>query len=158
LATARFSRCKPDEGRAAGTFGRVKRRAAGPLQPTFLITRDGDVELFKTRTEVTYWVEAVDVEAGEYTGCFSIEGELLHLAVDDGRVDIKASGIFDPEGLSSQLRLLAERNGYRGDDPDPRLVADEVFADEWNRRSPRWPNWLDRRLHGSGPPRVDPRS
>jgi len=130
-------------------------RPEPPLDPTFLITRDGDVELFKTPQEAAGWVEAVDVEDGEYTDCFRVNGERLELDIFKEEVHVRPTGTYDAAFLSQRLAELAERNAYTGDAPDPRTVANEVFAHQWKRRWPRWPKSLDRHLHGDGPPRID---
>jgi hypothetical protein len=124
------------------------------LQPTFVITRDGDVDLYKTVADAASYMEAVDVRDGEYEAAFSLNGELLEIVLDEDRVSLVATGTNDLPTLRDRLRALAERNGYSGEDPDPRGVANEVFANQWRARWPRWPKWLDRRLHGDGPPHI----
>lgn len=124
------------------------------LQPTFVITRDGDVDLYKAVAQAESYMEAVDVRDGHYEAAFSLTGERLEIVLDEDRVGLIATGTTDLPHLRERLRTLAERNGYSGDDPDPRLVANQAFANEWRTRWPRWPTWLDRRLHGEGPPRV----
>ena len=124
------------------------------LEPTFVFTKDGDVQLFTSVEEAARSVEAVDVMDGEYAAFFAVDGERLHPEVDGRRVRLRRTGARDVDALSHQLRAVAQRNGYEGDDPDPRVVANEVFANQWHSRSLRWPKWLDRRLHGDGPPTV----
>lgn len=118
------------------------------LRPMFVITRDGDVDLYKTAAEAASSMEAIDVHDGEYEAAFSVTGERFEIVVEDDRVDLVRTGTSDLPNLRERLRALAERNGYSGDDPDPRVVANEVFANQWRTRWPRWPKWLDRRLHG----------
>ena len=120
----------------------------------FVIARDGDVHLFKTVSAAAGWVEAIDVEDGEYVGFYRLDGERLDVSVNDDVVRLEPSGVRDVAELSATLRSLAERNGYTGDDPDPVAVANEVFANEWLNRWPRRPKWLDRRLHGNSPPTI----
>jgi len=132
------------------------KRPESPLDPTFLITRDGDVELFKTPQEAAEWVEAVDVVDGEYTDCFRMSGERLEFNIVKDEVQLRPTGAYDAAFLSQRLRELAARNDYTGDAPDPLTVVNEVFANQWKRRWPRWPKSLDRRLHGDGPARIDP--
>lgn len=124
------------------------------LQPTFVITRDGDVYLYKTVARASSGMEAIDVRDGEYEGAFGIDGERLEILTDGHGVRLEATGRYDLPRLQDRLRALAERNGYSGDNPDPRAVANEVFANQWQARWPRWPRWLDQRLHDDGPPRV----
>ncbi|MGY2876554.1 hypothetical protein ACVW00_003744 [Marmoricola sp. URHA0025 HA25] len=125
------------------------------LQPTFVITRDGDVDLYKTLDDAASYMEAIDVRDGEYEDAFSMTGERLEIVIDGYQVRLVSTGVKDLPRLRDRLRQLADRNGYsEADDPDPRAVANEVFANEWRARWPRWPRWLDRRLHGDGPLRV----
>jgi hypothetical protein len=124
------------------------------LRPTFVITRDGDVDLYKTVARASSGIEAIDVRDGEYEGAFAIDGERLEILIEGYGVRLESTGSYDLPRLRERLRALAERNGYSGEDPDPRAVANEVFANEWRARWPKWPKWLDQRLHGEGPPQV----
>ncbi|MCW2760774.1 MAG: hypothetical protein JWR85_975 [Marmoricola sp.] len=56
------------------------------LDPAFLITRDGDVDVFKTPEEAADWVEAVEVLDGEYTDCFRVDGQKIVQVVDGDTV------------------------------------------------------------------------
>lgn len=124
------------------------------MQPTFVITRDGDVDLYMTPADAAANLEAVDVLDGEYEDAFSLEGERMNIVTDGDAVTLAASGTFELTRLRERLRALAERNGYTGEDPDPRQVANEILANQWRTRWPQWPHWLDRQLHGDGPPQV----
>src|SRR3954464_11402991 len=101
-------------------------RPEPPLDPTFLITRDGDVELFKTPQEAAEWVEAVDVVDGEYTDCFRMSGERLELKNVNHEGQPRPTGAYDAAFLSQRLRELAARNDYTGDAPDATTVVNEV--------------------------------
>lgn len=123
-------------------------------QPLFVVSRDGDVDLFKSVDLAAAGMESIDVPDGAYVAAYGIDGERFEISEDGAAVILRATGAFDLPRMQERLRALAERNGYSGEDPDPRAVANEVFANEWRMRWPRWPKWLDRRLHGDGPPQV----
>jgi hypothetical protein len=131
------------------------------LDPVFVITIDGHVELYRTPADAEAGIEGYDVRDGEYDGdlggLFSVDGEILEVAITDDVVGdlvrIERTGRFARDMLAARLAELADRNRYEGD-PDPRVVANQIFASYWDNRRIRWPRWLDRRVNGDGPPRV----
>lgn len=131
------------------------------LDPIFVITADGDVDLYRSVAHAEGGIEGYDVADGEYGGdlggLFSIDGEILILVPGEGEVwapvRIERSGRYELDVLSKRLTELAARNAYAAD-PDPRVVANRIFAAQWSLRLIRWPKWLDVRLNGEGPPRV----
>lgn len=129
-----------------------------PLDPAFVISRDGDFYLFKSLGEAASWVEAVDVLDGEYDDFFRVNGERLRpvpfASPSASHVVLEPMGVFDVEYLTGRLHTLASRNGYEGLPEDPRSIANQVFAHEWRNAWPRWWPWLHRRLHGESPPVV----
>lgn len=129
-----------------------------PLNPVFVITRNGDFHLFKSLNEAAGWVKAVDVLDGEYDDFIRVNGERLRVVATasptTSQVGLEPTGLIDMVYLQTRLHAYASRNGY--DDPaeDPREIANQVFAHEWRNAWPRWWPWLHRRLHGEGPPVV----
>lgn len=132
--------------------------SGSPLDPVFVITRDGDFHLFKSRDEAAGWVEAVDVLDGEYDDFIRVTGERLRAVAiaspTTSRVVLEPTGAIDVEYLQRRLHAYASRNGYDGLPEHPREIANHVFAHEWRNAWPRWWPWLHRRLHGEGPPVV----
>jgi hypothetical protein len=129
-----------------------------PLDPVFVISRDGDLHLFKSPSEAASWVEAVDVLDGEYDDFFRVDGERLRPVIgtspSSSHVVLEPTGVSDIQYLTGRLHALASRNGYEGLPEDPRSIANQVFAHEWRNAWPRWWPWLRRRLHGDNPPSV----
>lgn len=124
-------------------------------QITFVLTKDGDVLVFDSVDGASSYVEAVDVEDGEYESFFTVDGQPLTPKIErDDSVRLIAKGPPDLPGLVERLRGLQERNRFVSNPEDPPGVANEYFRKEWERRWPRWPGWLDRRLHGEGPTRA----
>ena len=106
--------------------------------------------------EAAGYVEAVDVEDGVYDDFISLEGErLVPRALDATVIRLDPSGEIVPDRLVALLRREHAR-GYAFSDPaDPVAVTNEMLTFQWESRWPKRPGWLDRRLHGTGPARID---
>ena len=130
--------------------------ADSDFDPLFVITRDGDVEVFDSILIAEGNLEAIDVMDGEFIELFGIDGERLTISARerDHEVVIERTGRSELGTLVDRLRSLAERNGYDGSSGEPRAVANQILLSDWQTRSPRWPRWLDRRRHGEGPRHV----
>jgi hypothetical protein len=126
-------------------------------QGVFVFAEDG-VEFFPTVAEAAAYVEAVDVESGVYEAFISLDGErLLPRPVDETSVGLERSGDRDKARLIELLeRERAARRTFTSDPTDPVQVANDLLVGDWEARWPKWPRWLDRRLHGEGPTRVEP--
>ena len=66
---------------------------------------------------------------------------------------LEASGHRDPEGLVELLERERSTGRFTSDPAQPESVANELLLGDWEARWPKWPVWLDRRLHGDGPQR-----
>lgn len=122
----------------------------------FVFADDG-VSFFLTAEEAAASVEAIDIEAGEYKAFIRLDGETLEPRIlDHSQVLLDASGHRDTELL---VRLLEREHvahrTFTSDPAQPASVANELLLGSWEGRWPRWPGWLDRRLHGDGPGRVE---
>jgi hypothetical protein len=121
----------------------------------FVFADDG-VSYFQTAEEAAGWVEAIDVEAGEYKAFIRLDGERLEPRIlDPSTVLLEESGQCDP-GLLVEL-LERERVSHRtftSDSAHPANVANELLLGNWEARWPKRPGWLDRRMHGDGPEGV----
>lgn len=126
-------------------------------QGVFVFGEDG-VQFFVTVARAAAHVEVVDVEGGVYEAFVGLDGErLIPRPVDETSVRLERSGDHDEAHLIELLeRERATRNTFTSDPTDPSQVANELLASEWEARWPKWPTWLDRRLHGTGPARVEP--
>ena len=102
---------------------------------------DGGVQFFESAQEAAQWVEAIDVEAGEYSAFVRLDAELLDARiVDQTRVILEASGRRDRELLVGLLESARTENHTFSSDPaDPETVADELRVAEWEAR---WPKGL----------------
>jgi len=112
-----------------------------------------DVEFLRSAAESG--VERVDLDSGEYDGFFTADGERLRPRPgNEWNVVFEPTGEFDLESLRGLLRRAHDRGLFKSDPNEPTLVAREMLAWQWAHRWPRWPHWLDRRLHGDGPGRF----
>ncbi|MEJ7764064.1 MAG: hypothetical protein WKF86_01070 [Acidimicrobiales bacterium] len=106
----------------------------------------------------------VDVEPDMDTASAAIEPQDVSIAevVDDcgqrytpttdGRVTVLvATGEVDRGALEARLRSSHEVAHLQINDQDDFVLgfADAAARWEWEHRWPRWPMWLDRRLHGT---------
>jgi len=131
----------------------VAMETSGPA--TFVITRDGELLVFKSLNSAGDHVERIDVENGEYEAFFTVDGQrLMPTVAEDDTVALTPTEDHDLHGLVRRLHELQSRNRFVSDPRDPRAVANELFRQEWAARWPRRPGWLDRRLHGRGPYQI----
>jgi hypothetical protein len=76
--------------------------------------------------------------------------------LDQSQVLLEASGHRDPELLVELLeRERVSHRTFTSDSAQPASVANELLLRHWEARWPKWPAWLDTRLHGDGPSRVE---
>lgn len=124
-------------------------------QGAFVFAEDG-VDFFPTVAEAAAYVEAVDLDNGVYEAFIRLDGgSLMPRPVDETNVHLECSGDRDKAKLIELLECeRATRHTFTSDPTDPVQVANELLAGEWEARWPKWPSWLDRRLHGAGPTRV----
>lgn len=99
-------------------------------QTTFVVTKDGDVLVSKSVERGASYVEAIDVDDGEYESSFTVEGYPLAPRIDDDdSVRLIATGARDLAGRGAsptdrRLRTDSAAKGERGgcanhQEPDP---------------------------------------
>lgn len=121
----------------------------------FVFAEDG-VQFFRTIALAAGYVEAVDAEEGVYEDFITLDGErLVPRALDATNVRLERSGEDAGERLLELLqRESSTRHSWTSDPTDPVSVANELLTFQWESRWPKWPGWLDRRLHGAKPARI----
>lgn len=130
-------------------------RSMGPDEGAFVFAEDG-VDFFATVDSAASYMEAVDVEDGVYEAFFTPRGERLEPRVlDEEKVALDRSSVVDLDALRSLLRREFERSIFTSNPGDPVAVANEFLRHAWEARWPRWPGWLDRRLHGTRPLSIE---
>jgi hypothetical protein len=119
----------------------------------FVFADDG-LHVFPSLGAVIAQVEAIDVADGVYEAMFTLDGRVIAARTEKNNVSLI---VTDESGLESLFaRLREQRHLFESAPEDLRGIANEMLAADWKVRWPRWPSWLDRRLHGDGPPRVEP--
>lgn len=117
--------------------------------------RDGEVYAFDSASEAATGLESYDVAAGEYVAAYTVGGRALHIApAERWRVAV-ADGPVDLADLVARLRSAQERLGFVSDPEQPDRVAEELLAAQRHATWPRWPRWLNRRIHHPSMPRRD---
>ena len=114
----------------------------------------GDVWVFASLQDAASWMEAVDVEAGEYdAGVFTHDGHIVEVTTLGDRTVLDVRPERDEPRVWA---LLAE--GRPGLSPttseDVLRFVNEQLRWEWERRWPTRPRWLHRRMHGVTPPQA----
>jgi hypothetical protein len=107
----------------------------------FLFDRDHDLNVFASQAQAEGWMEAIDVEAGEYVAAYRQDGTRLTPTVLDRRVVLSPTGDVEPEALSVRLQEFAASARSAPQTTDP-----EAFAREWlaPRPRPRFLRWFAR--------------
>ena len=72
----------------------------------------------------------------------------------DGPVVIQRTDEKDLTGLLHAIQDHQRAAGWSSDSADPIAFANELLRWEWERRWPKRPRWLSRRLHGDSPRSV----
>ncbi|WP_411574592.1 hypothetical protein [Streptomyces fradiae] len=77
-----------------------------PSEIVLLFDRDADLLVFESFARATGWVEAIDVDEGEYTAAYSADGAVLALTAPegpDGPVALVRTGLVDPGDLERRV-------------------------------------------------------
>lgn len=119
----------------------------------FVFYEDGSgVEAFESLWAAWREVEGIDVKNGEFA-FIAADGRSVEATVSE-KWDV-ALHLTDTDRTEELLRRLAEELPRVGLDErlaDAPLAAAQALSDQrWAVRWPRWPSWLDRRLHGERP-------
>jgi hypothetical protein len=118
---------------------------------------DGGPVVRSTTEEASDFMEAVDVENGEYDVVYDETGLILRPHVQDRQVHLLPTESGDNGDLFRRLSEC-QTNGISLDSHSgdfPAQVARRIAASEWSNRWPKRPAWLSRMIHGSTPPTFD---
>jgi hypothetical protein len=120
------------------------------LRVVFLF--DGkDVTMFPSLTSAGDWMEAADVDDGEYDAALTETGRVIRMRTENEDVVLELTDQLDLPKLQELLRDYGELIGQRGIELDPVGFANRSWQLDWENRWPKRPRWLDRRLHPHGP-------
>ncbi len=134
----------------------------GTSGPVFVFDSTNDLLVCPSVDYACRWVEAVDVADGEYTAFLHDGTEVRLTAVTRTEVVAEVSDTRDREALLSRIaeyEMAIARSAGRpvgAAVTDPLRYAERELREQWENRWPKRPRWLDRRLHGDGPPPVGP--
>lgn len=110
-----------------------------------------DLYLFPSLADAEDWLEAVDVDCDEYTAALTETGRVIRMRTDDEEVVLELTETVDPATLRELLRAHGELIGEPGIELDPVGFANRSWLLDRDSRWPKWPRWLDRRVHPRGP-------
>lgn len=116
-----------------------------------VVERGGDVRAHASAEQATAHIEPHDVDEGEYAGVFGLDGTVYELSTRGDDVLLRPTTVRDPTALATALEQ-SDRHAPGGPALDPVALANEELEHQWEHRWPRWPAWLDARLHGEPPP------
>ncbi|WP_371406112.1 hypothetical protein OHA10_11215 [Kribbella sp. NBC_00662] len=110
-----------------------------------------DLNMFPSIADAQDWLEAIDVDDGEYSAALTETGRVIRMGTQDELVVLELTDELQPDLLRTLLREHGQAIGQQGIELDPVGFANASWMREWERRWPRWPRWLDKRLHQHGP-------
>jgi hypothetical protein len=111
----------------------------------------GDLTMFPSVGAAEDWMEAVDVDDGEYTAALTETGRVIEMRTANDEVVLELTDDVDPARLYELLQEHGQLIGQPGIELDPVGFANRSWMLDWQNRWPRWPRWLAKRLHPRGP-------
>ena len=124
------------------------------MTAVFVFGVEDDLHVFPSEAYATGWMEAVDVEEGEYAAAYLLDGTVLEVGAADEEVFLRRTDRTDLPTLLARLRASQHAAGRPEEVGDLVAFADEVMREDREGRWPRPPRWLKRWFPGKGPPRV----
>lgn len=124
------------------------------MSAVFVFDAEGDLSVFASIDAAAGWMEAVDVDAGEYAAAFLHDGTVVDMSIDRERVVLTPTGERDAAHLNQLVNEYQQRVGKPGLGGSALDYSNEWLRAEWEQRWPKRPAWLAKRLHGDQPPQV----
>ena len=124
------------------------------MPAVFVFSSDGDLDVFPSLAEAEGYMEAVDVRDGEYGEAFLHDGTVVQIGVEGERAVLTRGTSRDGVRLDEALDEYHRRVGGGVRSGSALDYANGWFRMEWERRWPRRPVWLARKLHGAQPTQV----
>jgi hypothetical protein len=125
------------------------------LMTAIFIFGDGGPIVRNSVDSASGYMEAIDVENGEYDAIYDDTGLIYRPQIEERQVRLVPTDIRDHDDL---VRRLADYSKTLGLALDPTSrdftidLARSISASEWSRRWPKRPRWLSKWMHGDGPP------
>lgn len=120
----------------------------------FVFDTSGDLNVFASLGDAAGWMEAIDVDDGEYAAAYLADGTVLRLSTDSNRVVLTPVPERDLPGLTAAVGQYERRLHGQAEVDDLVRYANAWLRREWEAAWPRRPQWLARRLHGAEPKQV----
>jgi hypothetical protein len=121
----------------------------------FVFDTSGNLHVFASGDHAAGWLEAVDVDLGEYAAAHLLDGTVLELSTAGETVVLRRTDREELPALMERLHAYQRAAGRPEDVGDLVAFANEVLRDEWEGRWPRPPRWLKPWFPGKGPPQVE---
>jgi hypothetical protein len=119
----------------------------------FVFDQDNWCSVFPGPEQAAAELEAADVDANEYVA-FDEQGTVYRLWTAGLDVHVAATPERDEDQLRARLRRFVDEWRVEAPTGDVIDIGNAILRDAWNRRWPRHPRWLARRLHGTTPPTL----
>jgi hypothetical protein len=116
----------------------------------FALDDGGTVEVEPTLAKAAAAIEPPDVDIADVVDDTGRRYSPVASGTETALID---SGEVDREDLQRRLLTAARLMSLQIPDDDDIVIsmARTLGRRKWDQRWPRWPGWLDRRLHGDGP-------
>jgi hypothetical protein len=118
-----------------------------------------DVDAYASLQAAEADIEGYDVRNGEGE-FFATDGRAVEATIVGGwgqDVSLRVTDHHRNDELRARLAAALPTVGIDASLADSPLAAAQALIDaNWNARWPRWPAWMDRRLHGSKPTVLPP--
>jgi hypothetical protein len=114
---------------------------------------DRSLALLENFEEADGCLQVVGVLEGVWKTLYRLDGERLTpvLGQHDWVEQLVPTGVHDLPGLLQLLTQYAREHRFSADGSDPGAFVAELARRGYESRWPKWPRWLDRRMHGDGP-------
>ena len=135
-----------------GPYPRIVQPDDQPV-PVFVFYEDGSgVDAYESLRAAWRAVEGIDVKNGEYI-FIAADGRGVEATVSEKwDVTLRLTAESRTDDLRDRLALVLPVVGLDGRLANTPMAATQALVDaRWSVRWPRWPSWLDRRLHGHRP-------
>jgi hypothetical protein len=115
--------------------------------------------IFASLDEAGGYMEAIDVDDGEYEAAYLHDGTILDVVIPlgpDGPVLLRCTGERDLAGLRDRIAAYQRARGRPQEVSDLIVFANDLLREEWEQARLQRPRWLARWLTArEGPRQVD---
>lgn len=126
------------------------------MTAVFVFGVEDELYVFPFEDYAAGWMEAVDVDDGEYAAAYLLDGTVLEVRAAEEQVFLGRTDGRDIPALLARLQASQRAAGRPEETGDLVAFANEVMREEWAGLWPRPPRWLKRWFPGKGPPRIEP--